>query len=489
MTKPKQPRSSRPQAKPAQESLPRRSSDAPISPARWAAYRILLQVATTQAHADDLLHGPIVSALSPRDRNLATTLTMGVLRWQIALDSRIASLLHRPDEVLPVPISIALRLGAFQLLFLDRIPAHAALSESVEMVRAARHPGAAAMVNAILRNLTRQPPAKARVYETVAAFAQRLGHPLWLVNRWVRNYGRAAALSICEYGQRAPANGFLFPAEGKGEAGTAGPPDASAGAQAVAGPGGSPTVKTQAPLALPQIDDGSRLVAELCAAVAGHGARLEPIRIWDTCAAPGGKTLVLLHRHPEAQILASEANQRRFQWLTARFQNVLTPNGSKLSTPLRLRTLHADASQLPAGEGLFDLILCDVPCSGTGTLGRNPEIRHRLQPSDLPRQAIRQIEILGAALTRLAPGGSLVYSTCSLEPEENEQVVSTVLAGNPTIGNPSLEPFFHKLVRDGILSSLPPNLIRNGCLRTLPGVNFQGDGFFAALLRRDPSLE
>lgn len=481
MTKPKQTRSSRQRPRQAQRSPLGHSSAAPISPARSAAFRILLQVATTSAHADDLLHAPAVSALSPRDRNLATTLTMGVLRWQIALDARIASLLHRPDDVLPVPVSIALRLGAYQLLFLDRIPPHAALSESVEMVCAAHHSGAAAMVNAILRNLTRQLPAKARVYETVAAFAQRLGHPLWLVNRWVQNYGRAAALAICESGQREPAPSLLFPAvEGV---------EARSGGQILAEPGGSRPDATTAPLPLPRMDDGSRLVAELCAAAAGQGARSEPIRVWDTCAAPGGKTLVLLHRLPEAQLLASEANPRRVQGLASRLQDALRPDGSKLSTSFRVRTLHVDASRLPEREGLFHLILCDVPCSGTGTLGRNPEIRHRLQAEDLPRQASRQREILSAALSRLAPGGSLLYSTCSLEPEENEQVVSAVLASNPTITNPSLEPVFHNLVRDGILSSPPPNLIRNGCLRTLPGVNFQGDGFFAALLHRDPGLK
>ncbi len=486
--KPKQPGPSRPPTRQEQKSAYRLSSSAPISPARLAAFHILLRVATTSAHADDLLRDPAVSALPPLDRNLTTTLAMGVLRWQIALDARIASLLHRPDEVLPVPVSIALRLGAFQLLHLDRIPAHAALSESVELVRAANHPGAAAMVNAILRNLTRQPPGKARLYESAAAFAQRLGHPLWLVSRWVQNYGRTAALTVCESGQREPAEGLLFPAEGAGKTPLNEPQEASGGAQLLSGPEGPPAGETLLPIPLPQMDDGSRLVAELCAAAAGPRAGLEPMRIWDTCAAPGGKTLVLLRRHPDARILASEANPRRLQSLTARLRDVLRANGRERPTPRRVRTLHADACQLPEREGLFDLILCDVPCTGTGTLGRNPEIRHRLQPSDLPRQALRQGEILRAALGRLAPGGSLLYSTCSLEPEENEQVVSAVLAGNPTVTNPSLEPHLHRLFRDGILASLPLNLIRNGCLRTLPGVNFQGDGFFAALLHRDPAL-
>ncbi|MGA8937787.1 MAG: transcription antitermination factor NusB [Acidobacteriaceae bacterium] len=409
---------------------------APITPARSAAFTILLRIATTSAHSDDLLHGPALNALSQPDRNLATTLVLGVLRWQIALDARIQPLLQRPDQPLPEPVAIALRLGAFQLLHLDRIPAHAALSESVELVRAAGHPHAAGMVNAILRNLTRQTPTKPKLYETTAAMAERLGHPLWLVNRWVQNYGRSAAEAICTYGQQEPHPGSLFPGEDN----------------------------------LPHLDDGSRLVAELAAAAHPVAAR-----IWDTCAAPGGKTLILQHRHSTAHILATDANSRRLQSLTTRLETAAP----------RVRTLLSDAAQLPTTEGAFDLILCDVPCSGTGTLGRNPELRNRLQPSDLPCQATRQREILIAALTHLAPGGNLLYSTCSLEPEENEQVVAAALAASSGITAISLEPTLNRLLDNSILPTpAPASLLREGNLRTLPGANFQGDGFFAALLHR-----
>jgi 16S rRNA (cytosine967-C5)-methyltransferase len=376
-----------------------------------------------------------MSALSQADRNLATTLVLGVLRWQIALDALIQPLLQRPDQSLPTPVATALRMGVFQLQHLDRIPAHAALSESVELVRAAGHPHAAGMVNAILRKLTRQPPAKPKLYETTAAFASRLAHPLWLVNRWVRNYGRTATLAILAHDQQEPDTASLFSSD----------PD------------------------LPHLDDGSRLVAELASAVHPN-----PTRIWDTCAAPGGKTLILSHRHPTVHLLATDANPRRLQALTIRLKAIAP----------QTRTLSADATQLPADEGLFDLILCDVPCSGTGTLSRNPEIRHRLQPSDLARQATRQREILTAALTRLAPGGHLLYSTCSLEPEENEQVVAAALAATPNTTTLSLEPALNQLATTGVLTTAPADLLRNGQLRTLPGANFQGDGFFAALLHR-----
>ena len=416
------------------------AAHAPIAPARSAAFAILDRVATTSAHSDDLLHGPGMSALSQADRNLATALVLGVLRWQIALDAVMQPLLQRPDLALPSPVATALRMGAFQLQHLDRIPAHAALSESVELVRAAGHGHAAGMVNAILRKLTRQAWPKPKLYETTAAFAERLGHPRWIVDRWVQNYGRDAALAICEYGQQEPRLGGFFSDQDLPE-GT-----------------------------LSHLDDGSRLVAELAAA-----AHASPKRIWDCCAAPGGKTLVLARRHGNAELLATDANPRRLEALAARLHAVAT----------QVRTLEADATRLPESEGLFDLILCDVPCSGTGTLGRNPEIRHRLQPSDLARQATRQKQILGAALGRLAPGGYLLYSTCSLEPEENEQVVAEALASTAGIRAASLEPVIQRLGATGVLAAAPIALLRNGQLRTLPGATFQGDGFFAALFQRD----
>jgi len=402
-----------------------------ISPSRVAAFAVLERMAATSDHSDDLLHGRRLAGLPQADRNLATALVLGVLRWQIALDARIQPLLSRPEMELAQPIRTALRLGAFQLLHMDRIPAHAALSESVELVRAAGQTHAAGMVNAILRNLTRQPAAGKPLFETIPAIAQRLGHPAWLVERWAKNYGRDAAIAICDYDQQEPTPGNLFP-------------DA---------PG-------------PHLDDGSRLVAELASA-----AVPTPIRIWDCCAAPGGKTLVLAARHPNAELLATDVSPSRLKALAGRMDR--DPSAANV------RVAQADAAALPAEHGNFDLILCDVPCSGTGTLARNPEIRHHLRPSDLARQADRQRALLAGALARLAPGGKLLYSTCSLEPEENE----AVLAATP------LPPGTERLPLDPLLATfnLPTDLtplLREGFLRTLPGANFQGDGFFAALFER-----
>jgi 16S rRNA (cytosine967-C5)-methyltransferase len=414
------------------------SASATISPARSAAFAILERVASTSAHSDDLLHSPAMNELSQADRNLAMTLVLGVLRWQIALDARMQPMLQRPEMALPVPVATALRMGAFQLEHLDRIPAHAALSESVELVRAAGHAHAAGMVNAILRKLTREPAPQPKLYETTAGFASRLGHPEWMVARWVREYGRSAAMAICAYDQQPPPTGGLFAADSSGDA-------------------------------TPLMDDGSRLIAELAAA-----AHAVPRRIWDCCAAPGGKTVILAHRHPESEILATDANPRRVKALAARM----------LHEAPTVRVMEADATHLQEDEGNFDLILCDVPCSGTGTLARNPEIKQRLQPSDIARQAERQRKILSAALGRLNPGGHLLYSTCSLEREENEAVVSEVMHAQTGIELLSVEKPLTELAQRNRFVTGTQGLMRSGHLRTLPGVGFAGDGFFAALFHR-----
>lgn len=421
------------------------AAPARISPARAAAFEILERVSSGSGHSDDLLHGPRLARLSQADRDLTTTLVLGVLRWQIALDARIRPLLSRPDLKLAEPVAIALRMGAFQLLHLERIPAHAALNESVELVRAAGQPHAAGMVNAVLRKLVNAPGARKPLVETVQGMAERLGHPAWLAQRWVSAYGRGAAEAICAFDQKEPGCTELF-----------------------ADPEGAPA---------PVMDAGSRLVAELAAA-----SRPDARRVWDCCAAPGGKTIVLAGRVPGAELLATDASGSRLKRMAQRLGRELPDR--------EIRLLEADAAELPETEGEFDLILCDVPCSGTGTLARNPEIRHRLQAEDLRRQAERQRRILSGALQRLAKGGRLVYSTCSLEPEENEAVVRAVLQEgdrSDQLERLPVRPLLESLRSAGMLRAEPEvsgTWVQGDVLRTLPGANLRGDGFFAAVLER-----
>jgi len=411
---------------------------AKISPARLAAFEILKLVGEGKGHSDELLHSARVEALSPEDRNLTTTLVMGVLRWQIALDARLRGWLQRPEQRLAEVVAIALRIGAFQLLHLDRIPAHAALSESVELCRAAGEPHATGMVNAVLRKLAAAQRPGVRLYESVAAFAERLGHPQWMVERWVVAYGRDAALKICEADQKETSEGGMF---------------AESGAN------------------LPHMDDGSRLVAELAAA-AMPGAR----RVWDCCAAPGGKTLILAHRLSETEVVATDVSVKRLTQTEARLK--------RYAYAERVVCGVADAVDANAGLGDFDLILCDVPCSGTGTLAGNPEIRHRLKIEELGRQAERQRAILAAALRRLKPGGRLVYSTCSLEAEECERVVEAVV-NEARVTRVPVEGLMGELAAQGVLLNGVElsSAVRDGALRTLPGVH-GCDGFFAVVLER-----
>ena len=400
-------------------------------------------------HSDELLHSARTAGLGPEDRNLATALVMGVLRWQIALDAQLAKLLARPEQRLAEPVALALRLGAFQLLHMDRIPAHAVLNESVELCRAAGQPHAAGMVNAVLRKLAAAQKPGTRIFESPAAFAERLGHPRWLVERWISTYGREAALAICEYDQREPQSGGLFVQE-----------------------------QAAAEQDAPQMDDGSRLVAELAAAALPFAGERAP-RVWDCCAAPGGKTLLLARRLAGAEILATDVSAKRMAQMRARLKQYAYAE--------RVRCEVLDAVAEGDAGAQFDLILCDVPCSGTGTLARNPEIRHRLRVEDLARQATRQRAILSGALRRLAPGGRLVYSTCSLEPEENEQVVAAIETGL-NLRRVSVEALIAhleaaKILSSAVASNLTGSAVQMGALRTLPGVH-GCDGFFAVVLER-----
>lgn len=446
-----------------------------ISPARKAAFAILMAVERGQSHSDDLLRGKAVNSLSAADRNLATALVLGVLRWQIRLDHQLHVLLKRPNAKLDPEILIALRLGAFQLLHLDRIPARAAIDESVELAKQAGHRFASGMVNAVLRKLGTTLFDFSEESSAELALAQ--AHPAWMVERWARFFGIEAARAICLHGQSQPvltvrienpaaeeelikAGIHLEPGELLTAARTVLSGDVTAIVACSEG-----RVRLQ--------DEGSQLVAE----IAGQGSASSVTTILDACAAPGGKTLILAERNPQARIVACESSPRRLEQLHQRLA------GQADRVECRL----ADATAL-AEDSAFDLALADVPCTGTGTLGRNPEIRHRLRLEDISRQAERQRAILVAALRAVRPGGRVVYSTCSLEPEENEQAVAAVLAETPNARLISLESRIEALLGEGVLTSsgaarLCRCLTPEGYLRLLPGV-FHTDGFFIALIER-----
>ena len=449
---------------------------APLSPARKAAFDVLIAVEKGHSHSDDLLRHQAVNVLSPADRNLATTLVLGVLRWQIRLDYELHTLLKHPNAKLDPAVLIALRLGAFQLLHLDRIPARAAIDESVELAKQAGQRFASGMVNAVLRKLNAAPRVQL-LEETEEELALSTAHPLWMVQRWVKFYGMETVKAICRQGQSQPALTVrIANAAVDAELTDAGIHVEAGELLTVARTVVSGDVLSSRPYQLGRIrfqDEGSQLVAELAAGAAGQAVE----SILDACAAPGGKTLILAERCSAARIVACEASPQRLDALRKR----LAEHAGRIECRL------ADATVLEE-ESAFDLVLADVPCSGTGTLGRNPEIRNRLRPEDLDRQAERQRGILGAALRAVRPGGLVVYSTCSLEPEENEQVVAAVLQERPDASLVSFQSTIERLLKAEILTaSGAERLLRcltpEGTIRLIPGA-LHTDGFFIALVQR-----
>jgi 16S rRNA (cytosine967-C5)-methyltransferase len=452
---------------------------AEVSPARKAAFKVLLAVERGPSHSDDLLRGKAVDALSAPDRNLATALVLGVLRWQIRLDRQLRDLLKRPHARLDPEIRIALRLGAFQILHMDRIPARAAIDESVELAKQAGHRFASGMVNAVLRKLAGAPQvdfSEATTEELALAYA----HPAWMVERWAGFYGLEAARALCRHGQSQPSLTLRIEAPAvEDELAAAGirlqaGELLAAARTVVSGDLTASTAFRQGRLRLQ--DEGSQLIAEL-ASCARANPRNAEMRILDACAAPGNKTLILAERNSTARIVACESSPQRFEPLRQR----LAPLGDRVECRL------IDSTALGEDCG-FDLALVDAPCSGTGTLGRNPEIRHRLRPEDLTRQAERQRALLLAALRAVRPGGRVLYSTCSLEPEENEQVVAAALAEIPDARQVSLESRIDALLGQAIFTlagadRLKASLTPEGALRLLPGA-LPTDGFFVCLLER-----
>ena len=442
----------------------------PVSPSRVAAFSILLRVEKERAYASELLHSPRWEELSSADHRLATELVMGVLRWRSVLDRQIAEFSAQELTRLDVEVLVALRVAAYQMSFLDRIPRRVAVHESVELMKRAKKRSAAAFVNAVLRKFPqqrRQPkPASIQLARTPGELSFASAHPLWLVERWERAFGLAVTQQICEYDQRPPETAvYLDDANVEHELESTGAclargPLLDSARRVLRGDVSRSRACLEGRTWIQ--DEGSQLVAHLV----GRGER-----ILDSCAAPGGKTRMLARRNPRGEVIAVELHAYRARLLRKLVNN---PN---------VQVMIADARELPVGVD-FDRVLIDVPCSGTGTLARNPEIKWRLQPDDLADLRAKQIAILRSGMQRVARGGKLVYSTCSLEEEENVEVVEAALAGagDFRLLNCSIE--LERLRSSGEFRWKDvASLVRGPYLRTIPGVH-PCDGFFAATLEK-----
>ena len=451
-----------------------------ISPARAAAFEVLLRVERDQSYAADLLHSARFASLSPSDHGLAMELVMGVLRWRSWLDDTLKAASSQKLDRLDGEVLAALRMGIYQLRFLSRVPARAAIYESVELVKKARKTSAASFVNAVLRRVAGTGKASTRSADVresypiaaiekcsdAAELARSSAHPEWLVQRWVERCGLEIARRICLYDQSPPATSLRVSSEScveelEREGVKLGPGFLLAGAQTVlSGDVTRASAFREGRVAIQ--DEGSQLVALLV----GHGKR-----ILDCCAAPGGKTALLARRNPDALVVACELHPHRARTLRER---------AGLSN---VRVVVGDARQIPV-RGSFDRILVDVPCSGTGTLARNPEIKWNLSSEDLLDLQSRQTAIVKSALSQLESGGRLVYSTCSMEREENEAVVEAVLNDSSEFSLVDCRDELEKLRESGeARAEGEQNFFDGPYLRTIPGVH-RCEGFFAAIFRR-----
>lgn len=444
------------------------------------------------AYADEALRSALSHSVAHEEAGLATELTFGVLRWQRLLDFLTDRHRAKPGKKFDEEVRVALRLGAYQLFFLKRIPAHAAVHQSVELVKRARKRSAAPLANAILRQTAADAEKAASRSDFVRTIlpgetgsADRMGilysHPTWLVERWIAAFGEARTETLLAANNRVPLlAGYVRTPEHReavlaelGRMGCAVQPGKLL-RDAFVFDGGNPSSSEAAARGWLAIqDEASQAVTHILGVRPGD-------RVLDLCAAPGGKTLRLASDAGSAgRVIAADLHEHRVRAMAERLQRAGISN---------VETVVLDAAKpLPSEkqfEKMFDRILVDAPCSGTGTLARHPEIRWRLQPMDLADLHARQTLILSHALDRLAPGGQLVYSTCSLEPEENEDVVKEALAKSTTkFRIASCGTAIARWLAEGARSE---NLVdAEGYFRTFPGEQ-ETDGFFAALLKHGP---
>ena len=426
---------------------------------RRAALDVLTQVRSGRP-LDTALDGALRKLDDDVDRRLAHEIAAGVLRRQQSLDDRLAALVTREWSKVPGRLQDLLRLGAYQLVALDRVPGHAAVDTSVSLAKEEGGPRAAGFVNAVLRRLGAQPEAM----ETdvgglsgAAALARRHSHPLWLVERWLERFGQEETARLLEWNDRRPRL-VLQPARQSAadleerwrSAGIAVEPAAY---------GAGLLTDRRRPDELPGFAEGAFLVQDPAQALLAWYADLPAgATVYDAAASPGGKTIALGR---EARlVVAGDLSRPRVERLAGNLKRA----GSGREHPVV-----ADARRPPVRSA--DAVLLDAPCLGTGTFARHPDARTRVTPGALDSLVRIQGELLDGLAGVVAPSGLLIYSTCSLEPEENERQVDGFLARHPDfVREPS--------------ETCPASLLSEKGDMTMLPQRHEMDGAYAARLRR-----
>ncbi|MSO56149.1 MAG: 16S rRNA (cytosine(967)-C(5))-methyltransferase RsmB [Acidobacteria bacterium] len=445
-----------------------------ISPARVAAFTALCEINAERQDLPAAIARVRPTLQDERDRALTADLVTGTLRWQGRLDHLIGHFARRPIDRLDFEVLQILRLGVYQLLHLDRVPAAAAVNDAVAMTRRARKTSAAGMVNAVLRAVSRNStslPLPGRS-DPLSYLEVALSHPRWLAQRWLQRYGldtaeaweafnnTAAPLTIRVNRLKTTALD-LVAALAKHEVAIRPAPYAPDGFIVTSGNA------LRTPLAASGHffvqDEASQLVSLLAAAGPG-------MRVLDACAAPGGKTTAMAAASGDrATIVAADMRGARIQLL----RDTVKSSGAH-----SVRIVRADLrSELPFTP-VFDVVFVDAPCSGLGTIRRDPDIRWRRKEADVAAFARAQTAMIRNAAGVVKSGGRLVYSTCSSEPEENDEVVGEFLSGNQ-----AFRPIDLRAELSPACAALGPVLDESGVLRTRPDTHGL-EAFFGAVLRR-----
>jgi 16S rRNA (cytosine967-C5)-methyltransferase len=445
-----------------------------MTSARLAAVRVLIALDTGRTTLSAEVERERPNLADRRDQALFLELAAGVTRWRAELDARIGAYSTRPVDELAPEVRAVLRVAAYQLHHLERIPEHALVHESVEIARALGQSRATGFVNAVLRNMvrgrqaTRLPARPADPHDTDAALeylSVTLSHPRWLVSRWLARFGFDACEQWCRFNNASPEitvrgvhgdpNDLR---ERLARENVVGQPSLFVPGAIKLPAGGLGRLSAETREAIVVQDEGSQLVACLAGGASGD-------RVLDVCASPGGKTLILdAAIGPDGIVIAGDNRPARVALLRS----------TLLRANRHARVLALNAEQpLPFGP-VFDRVLLDAPCSGLGTLRRDPDIKWHRRPEDLPIFAASQRRMIERASEVVRPGGALIYATCSSEPEENEAIVDTFLAKTPefTLGRLAVDrvPAAESVIDDrGMLHSSPAHGL---------------DAFFAAVLVR-----